>query len=99
MNSSLALRECFLEGKGLGSAPAWLVQDLIDTGDLIRLLPNWEMLPQQAHLVYPSRKYQPQRTRALLFLESPYTQLAQMDALRLWLAAAQYDKVIPINNC
>ena len=66
VNSSLALRECFLEGKGLGSAPAWLVQDLIDTGDLIRLLPNWEMLPQQAHLVYPSRKYQPQRTRALL---------------------------------
>ncbi len=66
VNSSLALRECFLEGKGLGSAPAWLVQDLIDTGDMIRLLPNWEMLPQQAHLVYPSRKYQPQRTRALL---------------------------------
>lgn len=66
VNSSLALRECFLEGKGLGSAPAWLVQDLIDTGDLIRLLPNWEMMPQPAHLVYPSRKYQPQRTRALL---------------------------------
>ena len=66
VNSSLALRECFLEGKGLGSAPAWLVQDLIDSGDLIRLLPNWEMMPQQAHLVYPSRKYQPQRTRALL---------------------------------
>ncbi len=39
---------------------------VIETGDLIRLLPNWEMLPQQAHLVYPSRKYQPQRTRALL---------------------------------
>ena len=66
VNSSLALRECFLEGKGLGSAPAWLVQDLIDAGDLIRLLPNWEMMSQQVHLVYPSRKYQPQRTRALL---------------------------------
>lgn len=66
VNSSLALRECFLAGNGLGSAPAWLVQDLIDTGDLIRLLPNWEMLPQQVHLIYPSRKYQPQRTRALL---------------------------------
>ena len=66
VNSSLALRECVLEGKGLGSAPSWLVQDLIETGDLIRLLPNWEMLPQQVHLVYPSRQYQPQRTRALL---------------------------------
>lgn len=66
VNSSMALRDCFREGKGLGSAPAWLVQDLIDKGDLIRLLPGWEMIPQQAHLVYPTRKYQPQRTRALL---------------------------------
>lgn len=66
VNSSLALRECFRNGNGLGSAPAWLVQDLIDTGDLIQLLPNWEMIPQQVHLVYPSRKYQPQRTQALL---------------------------------
>jgi DNA-binding transcriptional LysR family regulator len=66
VNSSLALRECFLDGKGLGTAPAWLVQDLIDAGDLIRLLPNWEMPPQQVHLVYPSRKYQPLRTQALL---------------------------------
>lgn len=29
VNSSLALRECFLKGVGVGSAPAWLVQDLI----------------------------------------------------------------------
>jgi len=66
VNSSLALRDCFLQGKGLGSAPAWLVQDLIDTGELIRLLPNWDMTPQPVHLVYPSRKYQPQRTRSFL---------------------------------
>ena len=66
VNSSLALRECFLDGKGLGSAPAWLVQDLIDAGDLVRLLPDWDMPQQQVHLVYPSRKYLPQRTRALL---------------------------------
>lgn len=66
VNSSLALRDCFLNGNGLGSAPAWLVQDLIDTGDLIHLLPNWELPHQQVHLVYPSRKYLPQRTRTLL---------------------------------
>ena len=66
VNSSLALRQCFLEGIGLGSAPAWLVQDLIDAGKLIHLLPKWEMAPQPVHLVYPSRRYLPLRTRAFL---------------------------------
>ncbi|RKP52217.1 LysR family transcriptional regulator [Trinickia fusca] len=76
VNSSLALRQCFVEGIGLGSAPAWLVQDLIDAGTLVRLLPRWEMAPQSMHLVYSSRRYQPQRARALLaFLAEKLPQL------------------------
>jgi len=66
VNSSLALRQCFLEGIGVGSAPAWLVQDLIDKGELIRLLPKWRQTPQPVYLVYPSRRYQPLRTRVFL---------------------------------
>ncbi|MGV2291679.1 LysR family transcriptional regulator [Trinickia sp. YCB016] len=66
VNSSTALRECFLAGIGVGSALAWLVQDLIDAGKLVRLLPRWNMVSQPIHLVYPSRRYQPLRTRALL---------------------------------
>ena len=66
VNSSLALRQCFLEGIGLGTAPAWLVQDLIDSNALVRLLPTWKMPSQALHLVYPSRKYQPLRTGAFL---------------------------------
>ncbi|MEQ5841599.1 LysR family transcriptional regulator [Paraburkholderia acidicola] len=66
VNSSLALRQCFLAGAGLGTAGAWLVQDLIDTGALVRLLPKWQMASQPVHLVYPSRRYQPLRTRTLL---------------------------------
>jgi DNA-binding transcriptional LysR family regulator len=66
INSSLALRQCFLKGIGLGSAPAWLVQDLIDKGQLVRVLPKWTQPPQPVHLVYPSRRYQPLRTRAFL---------------------------------
>jgi DNA-binding transcriptional LysR family regulator len=66
VNSSLALRQCFLAGVGVGSAPAWLVQDLVDKGDLVHLLPKWKMPSQSLHLVYPSRRYQPLRTRALL---------------------------------
>jgi DNA-binding transcriptional LysR family regulator len=66
VNNSLALRQCFLAGMGLGTAPAWLVQDLIDADDLIRLLPTWRMPSQALHLVYPSRRYQPLRTKAFL---------------------------------
>jgi DNA-binding transcriptional LysR family regulator len=66
VNSSLALRQCFLEGMGFGSAPAWLVQDLIDSKHLIRVLPKWQLPSQAVHLVYPSRKYLPLRTRAFL---------------------------------
>lgn len=76
VNSSLALRQCFLEGIGLGTAPAWLVQDLIGAGTLVHLLPQWEMVPQSMHLVYPSRRYQPLRARALLaFLTGKLPQL------------------------
>jgi DNA-binding transcriptional LysR family regulator len=66
VNSSLALRQCFIEGVGLGSAPAWLVQDLIDAGELVRILPKWKQAPQPIHLVYPSRRYQPLRTQTFL---------------------------------
>ena len=66
VNSSLALRQCFLEGIGLGSAPAWLVQDLIDRGKLVHVLPKWTLPSQPVHLVYPTRRHQPLRTRAFL---------------------------------
>lgn len=66
VNSSLALRQCFGEGTGLGSAPSWLVQDLIESKELIHLLPEWKMPSQMIHLIYPSRRYQPLRTKAFL---------------------------------
>ena len=66
VNNSLAMRESFLAGTGLGLTPAWLVQDLLDRGDLVPVLPAWQGAPQEAFLVYPSRRYQPARTRALL---------------------------------
>jgi DNA-binding transcriptional LysR family regulator len=66
VNSSLALRQCFMRGAGLGSAPAWLVQDLIDAGELVHLLPDWTLPSQPVNLVYPTRRHLPLRTRAFL---------------------------------
>jgi DNA-binding transcriptional LysR family regulator len=47
--------------------PDWLVRDLLDSGKLVRVLKEWSARPQDLHLLYPSRKYQPLRTK--LFIE------------------------------
>jgi DNA-binding transcriptional LysR family regulator len=70
VNSSLAIRESLLLGAGIGFAPAWLVNDLIETGQLVRVLPDWHGQTHEAFLLYPQRRYQPLRARLLLdFLE------------------------------
>lgn len=66
VNNSLAIRESFLMGQGLGMAPGWLVQDLIDEGRLVWALPQWHASPHEAWLLYPSRRYQPLRARTFL---------------------------------
>jgi DNA-binding transcriptional LysR family regulator len=69
-NSSLAIRESLLLGAGVGFAPAWLVGDLIESGALVRMLPQWRGQIHEAFLIYPQRRYQPLRARLLLeFLE------------------------------
>jgi len=66
VNSSLSLRQCILDGVGIGSAPAWLVQDLVDEGHLVQLLPSWTLPSQPLHVIYPTRRYLPFRTRTFL---------------------------------
>jgi DNA-binding transcriptional LysR family regulator len=64
INSSIAVRESLLAGAGFELAPSWLVQDLLQTGQLVRILPRWQGPSQQAHLLHASRRHQPQRVRA-----------------------------------
>ncbi|AMP07921.1 bacterial regulatory helix-turn-helix, lysR family protein [Collimonas arenae] len=67
VNSSLAIRESFLMGAGLGICPSWLVHDLVASGQLRRVLPEWSAAGQEASLLYPSRRYQ--SLRATLFMQ------------------------------
>ena len=66
VNHALAIRESLAAGGGIGLCPLWLVQDLLDSGALVRVLPEWEGQPQALHLLSPSRRYQPLRARLLL---------------------------------
>lgn len=82
VNNSLAMRESFVAGTGFGLTPAWLVQDLLDSGTLQRVLPRWSAPAQEAFLVYPSRRYQPARVRVLLdFLAAEIVRLPGFTAV------------------
>ena len=66
VNHALAIRDSLVAGGGIGMCPLWLVQDLLDTGALVRVLAPWEGAPQPLHLLSPTRRYQPVRARLLL---------------------------------
>ena len=67
VNNALAIREALVLGSGIGVCPDWLVRDLLDSGELVRVLDGWAARPQDLTLLYPSRQFQPLRTR--LFIE------------------------------
>jgi len=81
VNNALAIREALVMGAGIGLCPDWLVEDLLASGELQRVLPAWNASPQEAFLVYPSRRYQPLRARLLIqFLAERLADLPGMHA-------------------
>lgn len=66
VNNALAIRESIALGAGIGLCPAWLVQDLIGSGEAVRVLPRWRASDQELFVLYPSRRYQPLRARVFI---------------------------------
>lgn len=66
VNNALAIREALLLGSGIGLCPEWLVRDLLDSGELVRVLGEWAARHQDLYLLYPSRQYQPLRTKMFI---------------------------------
>jgi len=82
VNNALAIRDSLEGGAGIGLCPAWLVQDLIARRKLRRVLRGWEGDAQEVHLLYPSRRYQPQRARLFMdFVQQRLTLLPGMELL------------------
>ncbi len=75
-NNALAIREALVLGSGIGLCPAWLVRDLVQSGELVRVLDAWSARPQALHLLYPSRQYQPRRSA--LFIDFAIQQFASL---------------------
>jgi DNA-binding transcriptional LysR family regulator len=71
--NSEGIREAVLCGLGIGYAPVWHFTDEIEKGLLVALLGGYEPKPEPIHAVYPSRRFVPQKTRAMIdFLEQRF---------------------------
>lgn len=58
VNNSQFLIELAKSGRGVCMVPSFLVNELLQKGELIELLPNYEKPIASCWLVYPSRKFQ-----------------------------------------
>lgn len=53
-------------GLGIVRVPDFLAQKSLDNGRLVQLLPQYKLKPRGVFIVYPSARYLPHRTRALM---------------------------------
>lgn len=68
INSAVALLDAVKAGAGIAFQPSWMVNDLLQRKELVRLLPRWTGPAQTVYLVYPPRRRQPMRVRVVLDL-------------------------------
>ena len=56
-NNAQVMISALLRGRGVGLVQRNLVFELIDQGDLVRVLPEYALKPTEAYLAYPSTKF------------------------------------------
>ena len=67
-DSLYVARNTALTGLGVAVVSSWTVQDDIQEGRLVHLLPEWQPAALPVHLVYPWSRYYPARLRRFLEL-------------------------------
>lgn len=63
-NSSEVMRASLLSGMGIGYSPTWLFDQEIASGEIQRLLPDWEMAAIPIHLVSPGERRHSAKVKA-----------------------------------
>lgn len=66
VNSAVAILQAVQAGRGVALEPAWMVEESIAAGGLVRVLPRWVGPAQEAVLLYPPRRQQPLRLQVLV---------------------------------
>lgn len=67
-DSLYVAKNAALAGVGAAVVSSWTVEEELASGQLIELLPAWQVTPLPVHLVYPWARYYPTRLRKFLDL-------------------------------
>ncbi|WP_294738352.1 LysR family transcriptional regulator [uncultured Pseudomonas sp.] len=65
-DSAAILQAFAVRGHGVVILPQWLVQDDLDAGRLVRLLPGYRFAPQGVYALYPDTRHLPLKVRAFI---------------------------------
>ncbi|NMY98800.1 LysR family transcriptional regulator [Pseudomonas proteolytica] len=80
VDSAAVLQAFAVRGHGVAILPQWLVQEDLDTGRLVHLLPDHRFVPQGVYALYPDTRHLPLKVRAFIdFMKEGY--VAGWDAI------------------
>ncbi|HEY9639832.1 MAG TPA: LysR family transcriptional regulator [Coleofasciculaceae cyanobacterium] len=65
-NNITPIHQAIVSGLGIGLIPEFLAQSDLKRQELINVLPQWSSAPSPINVVYPSRKYVPQKVSVFL---------------------------------
>ncbi len=66
LNDRTAHMAAVLGGFGLSQVPSCMAEPLIESGELVRILPDWTRPPLALHAVYPSNRHLSAKVRAFV---------------------------------
>lgn len=73
-DSLFALRSAALQGLGIAISSAWVLEDDLKEGSLIRLAPQWQAASLPVSMVYPYARFYPARLRCFVkFIRAAFT--------------------------
>ena len=65
INHAVALLDAVRQGAGIAFQPSWMVKDLLERKELVRLLPKWSGPSQTVCLMYPRHRRQAMRVQVM----------------------------------
>jgi DNA-binding transcriptional LysR family regulator len=66
VNNSLMLRDLLVAGVGIGALPSFVAKPCIESGDLVRLLPDHSFPQRHVFAVYPTTRHLQRKVRAFV---------------------------------
>lgn len=69
------IKQACIDGLGITALPNYMCQDDVNSGRLVKVLPNWQLTPSDMYAIYPRNRINLPKIKILLqFLESVFTE-------------------------